>query len=237
MKIIPAIDIMNGQCVRLTQGHYNRVKVYDSNPLDVAKSFEAAGIEYLHVVDLDGARSSKVKNYKVLEEIITKTELKVDFGGGLKSYDDVKRVFSIGASCVTIGSIAVKESNVFFNWLKEFGHDRIILGADCMDRKIVTSGWQESNDIDVLNFISDCSNKGITQVICTDVSKDGMLSGPAIDLYSEIIKKVNVDLIASGGISNISDVKKLQDVDCKGVIIGKAIYEQKISLKELSELC
>lgn len=237
MRIIPAIDIIDGNCVRLTKGDYNTKNVYNNNPLAVAKTFEDHGIQYLHVVDLDGAKSSKIVNYKVLESICKNTNLKVDFGGGLKSDEDLKIAFESGAHQVTGGSIAVKNAPIFKQWIKQYGADKIILGADCKDRKIATSGWTESSELDVVDFITRYEQNGIKYVICTDINKDGMLKGTSNELYREIISKTNVQLIASGGVSCYEDLILLKEMGCEGAIIGKAYYEGKITLKELSTLC
>ena len=234
MRIIPAIDIINGQCVRLTKGDYSTKKVYNENPLEVAKMFEDIGIKHLHVVDLDGAKAQHIINHQILETIATKTRLKVDFGGGLKSDEDLKIAFESGANQITGGSIAVKNPSQFLNWLETYGSDKIILGADCLDQKIAIQGWQEESDKEVIEFIKDYVKKGISYVICTDIAKDGMLQGPSYDLYKTIINTVTpVKLIASGGISNFDELPKLADLGCEGVIIGKAIYEGNISLKQL----
>lgn len=234
MRIIPAIDIINGQCVRLTKGDYSTKKVYNENPLEVAKMFEDIGIKHLHVVDLDGAKAHHIINHKILETIATKTRLKVDFGGGLKSDEDLKIAFESGANQITGGSIAVKNPSQFLNWLETYGSDKIILGADCLDQKIAIQGWQEESDKEVLEFIKDYVTKGISYVICTDIAKDGMLQGPSFDLYKTILNTVTpVKLIASGGISNFDELPKLADLGCEGVIIGKAIYEGNIALKQL----
>ncbi|WP_407557500.1 1-(5-phosphoribosyl)-5-[(5-phosphoribosylamino)methylideneamino]imidazole-4-carboxamide isomerase [Winogradskyella sp. 4-2091] len=234
MRIIPAIDIIEGKCVRLTKGDYDTKKIYNENPLEVAKSFEDAGIEYLHVVDLDGAKASHIVNYKVLESIATKTNLKIDFGGGLKSDEDLKIAFNSGANQITGGSIAVKNPDVFQNWISKFGAERIILGADCNNEKIAISGWQEESTLEVIPFIKDYQAKGIQYVICTDISKDGMLEGPSFELYERILEEnKNIKLIASGGISKFDELPQLKEMGCEGVIIGKAIYENRISLKEL----
>ena len=234
MRIIPAIDIINGQCVRLTKGDYSTKKVYNENPLEVAKMFEDIGIKHLHVVDLDGAKAHHIINHKILETIATKTRLKVDFGGGLKSDEDLKIAFESGANQITGGSIAVKNPSQFLNWLETYGSDKIILGADCLDQKIAIQGWQEESDKEVLEFIKDYVTKGISYVICTDIAKDGMLQGPSFDLYETILNTVTpVKLIASGGISNFDELPKLADLGCEGVIIGKAIYEGNIALKQL----
>jgi len=234
MRIIPAIDIIDGKCVRLTKGDYNTKKVYNENPLEIAKAFEDAGIEYLHVVDLDGAKASSIVNYKTLEQLATKTSLKIDFGGGLKSDEDLKIAFDSGANQITGGSIAVKKPDIFENCIQSYGSDKIILGADCKNQKIAVSGWLEESDLDVIPFISKYQSKGIDYVICTDISKDGMLEGPSFDLYKRILSEVpSIKLIASGGISKFDELPKLAEMGCEGVIIGKAIYENRISLKEL----
>lgn len=237
MRIIPAIDIIEGKCVRLSKGDYNTKKIYNDNPLEVAKEFEANGIQYLHVVDLDGAKSQHIVNYKILERICSDTSLKVDFGGGLKSDEDLKIAFESGANQITGGSIAVKNPELFKKWLLLYGSDKVILGADCHNRKIATDGWLESSAIDVVEFIDTYEKNGISYVICTDIAKDGMLQGPSIQLYSDIIAKTTIKLIASGGVSCFDDVLKLKEIGCEGVIIGKAFYEGKLTLKELNTLC
>ena len=240
MRIIPAIDIIDGKCVRLTKGDYNTKKIYNENPLEVAKEFEAAGIEFLHVVDLDGAKASQIINYKVLEQIASKTNLKIDFGGGLKSNKDLEIAFNSGANQITGGSIAVKNSDIFESWIAKYGAHKIILGADFYPDnaggKIATNGWQEESTLELIPFIKGYQNKGIQYVICTDISKDGMLQGPSFEVYKEIINEVkNVKLIASGGISTFDELPRLAENGCEGVIIGKAIYEKKISLKQLEQ--
>ena len=240
MRIIPAIDIIDGKCVRLTKGDYNTKKIYNENPLEVAKEFEAAGIEFLHVVDLDGAKASKIINYKVLEQIASKTNLKIDFGGGLKSNKDLEIAFNSGANQITGGSIAVKNSDIFESWIAKYGAQKIILGADfypdSAGGKIATNGWQEESTLELIPFIKRYQDKGIQYVICTDISKDGMLQGPSFDVYKEILTEVkNVKLIASGGISTFDELPRLAENGCEGVIIGKAIYEKKISLKQLEQ--
>ncbi|WP_418636629.1 1-(5-phosphoribosyl)-5-[(5-phosphoribosylamino)methylideneamino]imidazole-4-carboxamide isomerase [Winogradskyella sp.] len=237
MRIIPAIDIIDGKCVRLTKGDYNTKKVYNENPLEVAKAFEANGIEYLHLVDLDGAKSKHIVNHNILESIATKTNLKVDFGGGLKSDDDLRIAFECGAHQITGGSIAANNPDVFLAWLDKYGSKKIILGADCKDRKIATNGWLEASELDVVDFINDYESKGIQYVICTDIAKDGMLQGTSNALYTEIISKSNVKLIASGGVSSMQDLELVNAIGCEGVILGKAIYEGNITLKELQKLC
>ena len=236
MRIIPAIDIIDGKCVRLTKGDYSTQKTYNENPLEVAKQFEDNGLKYLHLVDLDGARSKQIINHRVLYKIASKTSLKIDFGGGIKSDDDVRIAFENGASQITGGSIAAQQPELFLKWLSHYGSDKIILGADCHHRKIATQGWMEQSEIDVLDFIIDYEKKGVKYVISTDISKDGMLQGTAEDLYEEIISNTNVHVIASGGVSCIDDLKCLRQIGCEGVIIGKAIYEGKISLAELQKI-
>jgi len=234
MRIIPAIDIIEGKCVRLSKGDYDTKIIYNENPLEVAKSFEAHGIEYLHLVDLDGAKSSKIVNYKILEQIATQTSLKIDFGGGLKSDDDLRIAFESGANQITGGSIAVKNREIFEKWISEYGSEKIILGADAKDEKIAVSGWLEESNEDLVPFIQDYQNKGIQYVICTDIAKDGMLQGPSFDLYSKILAEAKgVKLIASGGISTFDELPKLAELGCEGTIIGKAIYEGRITLKKL----
>ncbi|MFP5439720.1 MAG: 1-(5-phosphoribosyl)-5-[(5-phosphoribosylamino)methylideneamino]imidazole-4-carboxamide isomerase [Bacteroidia bacterium] len=237
MKIIPAIDIIDGKCVRLTQGDYAQKKIYNEDPVAVAKMFEDAGIQYLHVVDLDGAKQGKITNYKVLEAITSNTKLNVDFGGGLKTDEDITIAFNSGAAQVTAGSIAVKNPDVVYSWLEKYGADKIILGADCRNRFVATNGWQEQSSLNVLDFIKAYQIKGVTSVICTDISKDGMLLGPSFELYAEILEQTKIGLIASGGISSIDDVIRLKALCCGGAIIGKAIYEGNISLTQLTQLC
>ena len=237
MRIIPAIDIIDGKCVRLTKGDYTTKKIYNENPLEIAKSFEDNGIQFLHVVDLDGAKSNRIINYKILEKLASKTTLAIDFGGGLKSEKDVEIAFESGAKQITGGSIAAKNKSEFLGWINRYGAEKVILGADCKDRKIATDGWLEESDTDVIEFIQSYEQNGIRDVISTDISKDGMLEGPSINLYKDILNQTKVNLIASGGVSNINDLYRLKDIGCSGVIIGKAIYEGRIIMKELSELC
>ncbi|MBT8270018.1 MAG: 1-(5-phosphoribosyl)-5-[(5-phosphoribosylamino)methylideneamino]imidazole-4-carboxamide isomerase [Bacteroidia bacterium] len=234
MRIIPAIDIIEGKCVRLTKGDYNTKTIYNEDPLEVALQFEDSGIEYLHLVDLDGAKASHIVNYKVLERIASKTGLKIDFGGGLKSDDDLRVAFESGANQVTGGSIAVKSPSIFLNWIKQYGSDKIILGADARDGKIAVGGWTEISDQELLPFVANYINEGIEYVICTDISKDGMLEGPSLLLYKEMLNSLDeIKLIASGGISDMEDVVQLGVSGCEGAIIGKAIYENRIALKDL----
>lgn len=235
MKIIPAIDIIDGKCVRLSKGDYDTKKIYHENPLDIAQEFEANGIRYLHVVDLDGAKAKTIKNLKTLEILAAETALIIDFGGGIKTRQDLENAFSAGANQVTIGSIAVENPEICAEWLEEFGAEKLILGADFLNRKVKTSGWLTESDLEVLDFIQDYQKKGIQSVICTDISKDGMLQGPSFELYTEILKQTKIDLIASGGISCIEDVEELKNIGCAGAIIGKALYEGNISLKDLQK--
>jgi len=237
MRIIPAIDIICGKCVRLTKGDYSTQKIYSENPLDMAKIFEDAGIQYLHVVDLDGAKAKQIVNYKILEVLASQTNLNVDFGGGIKSENDIKTAFECGAKQITVGSIAAQNQDLMLEWLMKYGAEKIILGADCKNRRIATNGWLENSNLDVISFIKDYENKGAKYSIVTDIDKDGMLSGPAFELYEEILTDTTISLIASGGITTIKDVQKLKNIGCEGAIIGKAIYEGTINLKELSELC
>lgn len=237
MEIIPAIDIIEGKCVRLTQGDYNQKKVYNEHPLEVAQQFEDAGLKRLHLVDLDGAKAGQVRNWKVLEAIAGKTSLVIDFGGGVKTEKDVQIIFDSGGAFVTVGSIAVKDEETFVSWLKKWGADKFLLGADVKDEKIAVHGWLETTDVWIYDFIQKYVEQSVNQIFCTDVAKDGALQGPSMELYKNIIQKFpGLHFIASGGVSNIDDVYQLQDINCKGVIIGKAIYEGRISLKELKKL-
>ena len=234
MRLIPAIDIIDGKCVRLSKGDYDTKKIYNENPLEVAKSFEAHGITNLHLVDLDGAKSSQIVNYKVLEQIASKTSLNIDFGGGLKSDADLKIAFECGANQITGGSIAIKNPDVFKSWIQQYGADKIILGADAKNEKVAISGWLEESTSDLIPFIQNYQEEGIQYVICTDISKDGMLQGPSFELYRKILEQTpNIKLIASGGISTFDELPKLAELGCEGTIIGKAIYENRISLKQL----
>ncbi len=233
MRIIPAIDIIDGKCVRLTKGDYTTKKTYRDNPLDVAREFEDHGICHLHLVDLDGARSKHIVNHRVLREITEGTSLLVDFGGGIKSDEDVRIAFENGATQITGGSVAQQQPELFMQWLKNFGPERIILGADSHHRKIATLGWQEQSEEDVVDFITAYEKKGVQYVICTDISKDGMLEGPSEELYREIIASSGIRLIASGGITSLDDLQRLRAIGCEGAIIGKAIYEGHILLNDL----
>jgi phosphoribosylformimino-5-aminoimidazole carboxamide ribotide isomerase len=235
MQIIPAIDIIEGKCVRLTEGDYAQKKIYNEDPLEVAKQFEGVGLMRLHLVDLDGAKSGKVINWKVLEKIANKTNLVIDFGGGIKTEATLKTVLDTGATYATIGSLAVKERAIFEQWIERFGADIFMLGADVHSEKIAVGGWLEKTTIDVYDFIGSYMNKGVTQLFCTDIQKDGKLEGPSIELYQKILQQFpTLQLIASGGVSQLKDLEELRTIGCSAAIVGKAIYENKISLSELS---
>lgn len=228
------MDIIDGKCVRLTKGDYSTKKVYNENPVEVAKEFEAYGMQYLHLVDLDGAKAQHIVNYKILEQITSKTNLKIDFGGGLKTNEDLHIAFNSGAKQITGGSIAVKNPEIFKSWISKYGGVKIILGADCNNEKIAVSGWQEESDMKVIPFIKSYEKKGVKYVICTDIAKDGMLEGPSFDLYKRILSESkDIKLIASGGVTSIDDLNALEDLGCEGAIIGKAIYEGNILLRDL----
>ncbi|SMG24714.1 1-(5-phosphoribosyl)-5-[(5-phosphoribosylamino)methylideneamino]imidazole-4-carboxamide isomerase [Arenibacter troitsensis] len=237
MRIIPAIDIIEGKCVRLSKGDYDTKKIYNESPLEVAKEFEAHGIEYLHLVDLDGAKSKHIVNHKVLEKIASNTNLKIDFGGGLKTDEDLRIAFESGANQITGGSIAVKDRETFISWINKYGPEKIILGADAKDEMVAVSGWMEESQEELVPFIQGYQEVGIRGVICTDISKDGMLEGPSFDLYRKILEECGPQLllIASGGISTFDELPKLAELGCEGTIIGKAIYENRISLKQLEK--
>jgi phosphoribosylformimino-5-aminoimidazole carboxamide ribotide isomerase len=236
MEIIPAIDLIDGKLVRLTEGDYSKKTVYQTDPLDMAIQFEDAGITRLHVVDLDGAKKGSVVNWKVLEEITAKTSLLVDFGGGVKQESDVQRIIECGASWVTVGSMAAKQPAVFSDWLDHYGADRFFLGADVRDEKIAVGGWLETTTQDVQAFISSYTQLGLRYIFCTDISKDGKLQGPAIPLYTKILNgNSDVQLVASGGVATIDDLQLLKDAGCHGVIIGKAIYENRITIAQLKK--
>ena len=237
MRIIVAIDLIDGKCVRLTKGDFTTKKIYNEDPLEVAMKIEDNGINYLHLVDLEGAKNKKIGNIKVLEKIAWKTKLKIDFGGGLRSYEDLITVINAGARQVTAGSIAVTNPDIFVEWLTKLGQEKLILGADCIDKKVSTGGWQDSSDKEIVSFISDYRSKGVKYTICTDIKKDGMLQGPSTALYKEILGAVKINLIASGGISSLKDIGEVEKAGCEGVIIGKAVYEGKISLNDLGKLC
>jgi len=236
IQIIPAIDLIDGKCVRLTQGDYNQKKEYNSNPLEVAKSFEDAGLTRLHLVDLDGAKQKRIVNHRVLELIATHTQLHIDFGGGVQSDADLEVAFNAGARQVTGGSIAVRNRPMFESWLQKYGPERIILGADAHLQKIAVSGWQEATEVSVFDFVEDFAAKGVRYVISTDVAKDGLLQGPSFDLYQQLQNRVpDIHLIASGGVSEMNDIVRLNEMGIYGVIVGKAIYEGRITLKQLSQ--
>ena len=234
MTIIPAIDIINGKCVRLTKGDYAQQKVYNENPVEVAKQFADAGLQRVHIVDLDGAKAGKIINLGVLESIASATNLVIDFGGGIKNINDVSNVFSAGASIATIGSLAVKHPEIVEEWLMEFGADKFLIGADVLEEKIKISGWLEDGGIDIFTFIGKMIGLGAHNIFCTDISKDGVMAGPSVDLYKKIIEQhPEINLIASGGVTTINDVVELKTIGCSGAIIGKAIYEGNITLQQL----
>lgn len=237
IEIIPAIDIIGGKCVRLSQGDYSRKTIYNEDPLEVAKMFESNGITRLHLVDLDGAKAHHIVNYKVLERIANNTNLIIDFGGGLKSDRDLEIAFESGAAMITGGSIAVKSPETMTSWIENFGSERIILGADVTNKKIAVAGWTEDSGLDIFDFIQGWQEKGIDKVISTDISKDGMLSGPSIVLYQEIIKRnPDIYLIASGGVGSLQDILDLEEIGIPAVIVGKAIYEGRISQEEIRKI-
>jgi phosphoribosylformimino-5-aminoimidazole carboxamide ribotide isomerase len=234
MQIIPAIDIIDGKCVRLTQGDYAQKTIYNENPLEVALQFESIGITRLHLVDLDGAKLGEVVNYKVLEKIASKTKLSIDFGGGIKTDDDIETVFNYGADLATVGSVAVKNKELFFSWIKKYGAEKIFLGADVKNEKIAVGGWLETTNVSIYDFIEENLKEGIKHVFCTDISKDGLLQGPSIELYKNMINKFPaLNLTASGGVSQLSDLIELKKIGCIGAIVGKAIYEGRITMNEL----
>jgi len=237
MRIIPAIDIINGKCVRLERGDYSTAKIYHSDPVEMAKKFEDNGIQYLHLVDLDGAKLGKIQNQKVLENISSHTCLKVDFGGGLKSNSDLSSVFNAGATQVTVGSIAAVRQDLFLNFLAIYGRDKIILGADSINKKIAIDAWDRSSGHDLIDYIKNYKQLGVEYVVCTDIAKDGMLQGSSHELYKEILSSTNIRLIASGGVKDLNDLLALREIGCEGAIIGKAIYEGRIKLKDLKNLC
>lgn len=233
-SIIPAIDIIDGKCVRLTQGDYAQKKIYNEHPLEVAKAFESIGVRRLHLVDLDGAKKGEVVNWKVLEAIAGKTNLVVDFGGGIKKEEDLKIVYEAGAALATIGSIAVKDPALFFSWVEKYGAEKIFLGADVKEEKIAVGGWLETTELSVFDFLESNIQKGVQHIFCTDIAKDGLLQGPSIPLYEKILERFpQITFIASGGVSEMADVHALEEAGCSGVIVGKAIYEDKITMKEL----
>lgn len=237
MRIIPAMDIIEGKCVRLTQGDFTSKKIYNEDPVEAAIEMESFGIKYLHLVDLDGAKNRKITNLDILEKIASRTNLAIDFGGGIRKAADLGTVFNAGAKQITVGSIALSNQRLFISWLKEFGPDKIILGADSTGGKVSSCAWTEQSDSDLISFIAEYRKKGVNYAICTDIAKDGMLEGPSTDLYRDILSVTDINLIASGGISSMNDIDELEKAGCEGAIIGKAIYEGKISLKELSTIC
>ncbi len=237
IEIIPAIDLIDGKCVRLSQGDFARKVIYNENPLEVAKEFEGCGLKRLHIVDLDGAKNGAVTNLKVLEAIAANTNLTIDFGGGIKTDADVQSVFDAGAKLATIGSVAVVNAERFFRWLEKYGGEKILLGADVRDEKLTINGWQTKTEIEILPFLKEYYAKGVTQTFVTDVSKDGLLQGSANELYRQITKDIpGLKLIASGGVAKIEDIYELERIGCAGVIIGKAIYEGKIKLSDLASV-
>jgi len=234
--VIPAIDIIDGKCVRLTQGDYNQKTIYNENPLEVAKQFEGIGITRLHLVDLDGAKKGEVVNYKVLEKIASQTKLIIDFGGGIKNDEAIGVVFNSGASIATIGSVAVKNKELFFSWVQKYGSDKILLGADVKNESVSIGGWLETTDLNILDFIEENRRQGVVNIFCTDISKDGLLQGASVDLYRKIIQNSpHVNLIASGGVTSLNDLDELKGIGCKGAIVGKAIYEGRITMNELKK--
>ena len=236
IEIIPAIDIINGKCVRLSQGDFETQKIYSESPVNIAKQFEEAGIKRLHIVDLDGAKKGSIVNIHVLENVASSTKLKIDFGGGIKTTQDADKVFNAGASIINIGSIAIKQPDVVVEWIEKFGAEKILLGADVKDEKIVINGWQQSTEINIIAYLKEWSSKKMNNIFCTDVSKDGLLQGASVNLYKKILKTIpGIHLTASGGVSSIQDVEELETIGCSGVIIGKALYEGKIKLNELKK--
>lgn len=234
MTIIPAIDIINGKCVRLTKGDYSQQTIYNEDPLEVALQFEDAGLKRLHLVDLDGAKAGEVKNWKVLEKIAGKTKLVIDFSGGISTEESVKICFNSGAACASVGSICVKDEFTFTGWLLAFGAEKFIIGADVKNEVIVVKGWTETTSVNLFDLIEKYKLKGVKQFFCTDVNKDGLLQGPSTNLYKKIMNEhPSIDLIASGGITTVKDIEELREAGCNGAIIGKAIYENRISLAEL----
>lgn len=236
IEVIPAIDIIEGKCVRLTQGDYSQKKIYNEDPLDAALKFEDIGIRRLHLVDLDGAKKGEVVNYKVLEKIALKTKLIIDFGGGIKTDAIIKNIFDSGASIASIGSVAIKNKDLFFLWLQNYGSDKILLGADVNGEKIAISGWVEKTEISVFDLLNEYCAKGVNSVFCTDISRDGLMEGPSLELYKKLIAEFSgLDLIASGGVSSLEDLGKLKEAGCSAAIVGKAIYENKITMKDLEK--
>ena len=237
MKLIPSIDIIDGKCVRLVKGDYKMKKIYSDDLVSIAKSFEDAGVEYLHVIDLDGAQQRRIVNHKIVGEIARKTKLKIDFGGGINSDDDVKMAFDHGVNQVISGTVAAHNPELFFHWFETYGAEKIILAADCKNRKISTHAWQDVSSHDITEFIRRYVNAGVQYVICTDISRDGMLEGCAIDLYKKLMDEIEFYLIASGGVSSMEDIFELQEIGCDGCIFGKSFYENRISLSQISSFC
>jgi len=237
MRIIIALDIIDGKCVRLSRGDFDTRKIYNEDPLEVAKQIEASGLKYLHLVDLDGARNRQITNLSILEKLSSKTDLIIDFGGGITTEQDLISAFNAGAKQVTVGTIAVKQPSLFKKWLVKYGNERIILGADFRKRNLVSAAWMESSEKDIVSFISAYSSRGVKFAICTDAERDGMMAGPSTDIYREILEASAVNLIASGGISSLKDIDELRAAGCEGAIVGKAVYEGKIKLTELSTIC
>jgi phosphoribosylformimino-5-aminoimidazole carboxamide ribotide isomerase len=237
MRIIPAMDIIDGACVRLTQGDYSRKTLYSREPVEVARELESHGFKYLHLVDLDGAREGQIRNHGVLEAITARTGLKVDFSGGIRNDDDLRTAFGCGASQVTCGSVAVTRPGLFLRWLADYGPEKIILGADFRQRKVAAGGWLSGSDTDVMTFLRKYRSEGVVYAMCTDIEKDGMLEGPSVEIYKEIVQIEGLSLIASGGITTLEEILILRETGCEAAIIGKAIYEGKFSLEELAGLC
>ena len=234
MQIIPAIDIRDGKVVRLIEGDYSQMSVYKNSPLDTAKMFEGAGLQSVHIVDLDGARLGKVVNYKIIEQISSKTNLKIDVGGGLKTHEDVRIVFECGAHQINVGTLAVKNKSLFLEWLSFYGNEKVILSADVRDEKIAVSGWEEATKINLFDFLADYISHGLKNCVCTDISKDGKLQGVSIDLYKKVLEQFpSLQLVASGGVKDMSDIENAKKIGCYGIIIGKALYENRITLKQL----
>lgn len=237
IELIPAIDLIDGKCVRLSQGNYELKRIYSENPVEVAKELEAYGIQRLHVVDLDGAASQHVVNYRVLDQIAGRTSLRIDFGGGIKSDEDLVMAFDNGAQMVTLGSVAVKQPELFEKWLGQYGNEKIILGADVKNGKIAVNGWKEESEQQLMPFLEHYINKGVMKVLCTDISRDGMMEGPSTELYRQIMEAYpDLHLIASGGVSCLDDILRLDEAGIPAVVFGKALYEGRITLKELSSL-
>lgn len=237
MRIIAAIDIIDGQCVRLTQGDFSRKTLYRADPVELAREMEDNGMRYLHLVDLDGARTGSIKNHRVLEGIASATGLKIDFSGGIRTEEDIRLAFGCGAIQVTIGSIAVSRPDLLKQWLGQYGSDKIILGADFRERKVATGGWQETSERDIEDFLREYRSAGITYALCTDISKDGMLAGASVDIYRELTSVEGLSVIASGGIATANDLRMLRDAGCEGAVTGKALLEGRITYNEIAELC